>query len=386
MPKRLNKKRADGRYAVQVYLGIVDGKRKYKTVYGATQKEANQKADDLKAKLHKGLDVEKENDCFSAWAERWLKIKNTEIGHSQQQVYKYSVERLNNYIGHMKLKDIKVFDIQIIITELSENNPNTGKPASKSLLKSIKQTAAQVFKLAIENRVVDYNPAEYVKIPKDAPANERRALTPEERSWIIETPHRMQTAAMIMMFAGLRRGELIPLTWSDVNLKAGTIQVNKAVEMIDGKPHVKTTKTKSGMRCVYISNILIDYLSKIKKESILVCPSHSGEMFTSDSFRRAWNSYLSDLDVKYGKIPQKKSKFDPRFGGITIDKITPHMLRHTFCTMMYENGVDVMTAKNQMGHADIQTTLNIYTHLSESHTEQKMKKMNVENIICKSIN
>lgn len=64
------------------------------------------------------------------------------------------------------------------------------------------------------------------------------------------------------------------------------------------------------------------------------------------------------------------------------------MLRHTFCTMMYENGVDVMTAKNQMGHADIQTTLSIYTHISADHTAEEMKKMNQNKnemqVTCKS--
>jgi integrase len=384
MAKKSNKKRSDGRIAVQVYLGLVDGKRKYKTVYGTTQKEADQKAEELKAKLRKGFDIEKENDSFSKWAEMWLTQKSIEIGTSQKESYKGSIDKLNEYIGNYALKSIRTFDIQSIINDYYIENPTTKKPSSKRLLELIKNTAVQIFQFAIENRVLDFNPAVSVKIPKNAVQSSRRALTYDERSWIINTPHRMQTAAMIMMFAGLRKGELIPLTWKDVDLNNGTISVNKAVEMIDRKPRVKSTKTQAGIRTIYIPDILKNYLANQKKDNILVCPSLNGNMFTKDSFRSSWESYLNEIDIKFGYHPQKQSKHDPRFHGRTIPNITPHMLRHTFCSMMYESGVDVMSAKNQMGHADIQTTLNIYTHISSEHTAKEMQKMNMKNEECKS--
>lgn len=376
MAKKSNKKRSDGRIAVQVYLGSEDGKRKYKTVYGATQKEANQKAEELKLKLHKGIVIENESITFSNWMQKWFNIKKSDISASQISSYKSYMNHIERFIGNMPIKDIQVYDVQRIITELAAHNPNTRKPMSKKTLTDIKNTISQVFRFAIENRSTDFNPAEYIRIPKNAPKEQRRALTAEEKNWIINTPHRMQTAAMIMMFAGLRRGELISLQWSDIDLKNGTISVNKAVEFVDSKPVIKSTKTAAGMRIVYLPDILIDYLRKLKKENILVCPSLSGEMYTADSWKSSWHTYLLDLDVLYGKLPQKKSKFDPRFGGITIPNITPHMLRHTFCTMMYENGVDIMTAKNQMGHSDIKTTLAIYTHISDDHTAEEMQKMN----------
>ena len=376
MPKKSNTKRADGRYAVQVYLGRDQGKRKYKTVYGATKKEAEAKAEEIKLKIRKSYNVSHDSDPFSLWAERWYQQKIIDIGESQQNSYQNQIDKLNEYIGSIPIKSINPVEIQQVINEYYTKNPKTGEKSSKRLLEAIKSTASQVFRFAIENRVIDFNPAEYVKIPKTAPKSSRRALTDEEREWIMTTDHRMKTAAMIMLYAGLRRGEVIPLLWSDVDLENGTISVNKAVKMVDRKPIIKSTKTESGKRIVYIPVILSDYLKSIKKDNILVCPSLDGNMFTADSFRSAWSSYLSTIDAEHGKISQKKSKFDPRFGGITIEKITPHMLRHTFCTMMYESGVDVMTAKNQMGHSDIETTLNIYTHISEQHTAEEMKKLN----------
>lgn len=376
MPKKKNTKRSDGRIAVQVYLGKDEnGKRKYKTVYGSTQKEADEKAREIKTRLGKGLDISAADDSFCVWCERWLASKKRDIGNSQYLSYVGYTNHLKSALNGMPLKDIKLYNIQSVIDDLYEYNPNTGSPSSKKTLTDIKNTAVQIFDFAIDNRVIDYNPAKSVKIPKNAEKKTRRALTPDEQTYIRNTQHRMQTAAMIMLYAGLRRGEVIPLLWSDVNLKNKTITVNKAVDLSDGKPVVKSTKTKSGKRVVVIPSVLSDYLALCKKENILVCPSLNGEMYTATSWKTSWNSYLYDLDILYGKLPQKKSKYDNRFPGITMSRITPHMLRHTFCTNMYLAGVDILTAQHQMGHADIKTTLSIYTHISDDFAKDEMNKM-----------
>ena len=233
-----------------------------------------------------------------------------------------------------------------------------------------------MFRFAIDNRVIDYNPAQNIKIPKSAPASKREAITPEEISRIEEFPHKMQPAAMIMLYAGLRRGELIALTWADVDLAGGTIRVNKAVEYIGEYPQLKPPKTESGERTVYIPDKLRNYLAQLPRDTFLVFPSPSGEMWHKTQFLKAWKSYVLDMDVEYGD-EGRKSKFDPRHKGVEdIREFTPHMLRHTFCTMMYTAGVDVVAAKEQMGHSDIKTTLGIYTHLSESRARDEMRKMN----------
>lgn len=376
MPKKSNATRADGRIGVRVYLGIVDGKKKYKYCYGKTQKEADAKADAVRAKLKKGMDITHDKDSFGEWCDRWLALKKSDIGNSQYQSYVGYIKHLKANLDKTPLRNITTYDLQLMINELSEYNPNTGRPTAKKTLTDIKNTAVQVLQLAVENRVLDYNPAVAVRVPKNAPSASRRALTEEEQEIIRTTPHRMQTAAMIMMYAGLRRGELIPLTWSDIDLKKATISVNKAADVSDNGAKIKKTKTKAGIRTVNIPQILVDYLSETPKNSILVCPTVNGGMHSATSWRAAWNSYLLDLDVLYGKRPQKRSKYDKRFPGITIDRITPHMLRHTFCTNLYTAGISQMTVKNQMGHSDVRTTLQVYTHPDADYDEKEMQKLN----------
>jgi integrase len=380
MPKKQNTRRKDGLIAVQVYLGMDENKkRKYKTVYGSTQKEANAKAEQIKLSLRKGIDVSSEKDTFKEWGERLLKIKKSEVSHGRYCTYCHEFEKLSP-LFLCEISKIRTSDIQGVILDLSESNPNTNKPTAKKTLIDIKCLASQIFKLAIENRVLDYNPALAVKIPNIHSEDKRRALTAEEQKWIVETPHRAQTAAMIMMYAGLRRGELIPLTWDDIDLSKKTISVNKTVEIINNKSIEKdTAKTKLSIRTVDIPNVLVEYLKSVKKSSKYVCPSADNKMMSESSYKRMWDSYIKELNLKYGDFShldkQPKSKFQPGGVPIVIPKITAHWLRHTFATMLYFAGVDILTAKEQLGHSDIKTTLEIYTHLDNQFKRKSMNKL-----------
>ena len=381
MAKSRNKRRADGRIAVQVYIGRdkETGKRKYKTVYGATQKEADEKAMQAKIKLQKGIDLSAERDTFGQWAARFLVAKESDgVCHSQMDSYKCYCKHLS-MLDDIPIYKISLWDIQNIIMELAKDKPDK-KGLSKNTLKHIKGTAKQILQLAVESRAIDFNPAQDVKIPANAPEKHREALTEEQQQWIVDTPHKMKRAAMIMMYSGLRRGELTPLTWSDVDLVKNTISVNKSVEMINGKPRLKEgAKTKAGVRVVNIPQKLSDFLIQEKEKEnplcIYVVHSEKGTMLSNYAWRSMWKDYMEELNIKYGYNGEniKKSKFKLP---MKIPPFTPHWLRHTFATLLYMAGVDVMTARDQLGHANIQTTLSIYTHLSQKYKDKNIEKLN----------
>lgn len=380
MPKKKNTPRPDGLIRVRVYLGVVDGKPKYKYVYGKTQKEADAKALEVKISLGKGLDISAQRDTFAEWADRFLLIKSGSVSAGRMVALKSHIKYLNNHLGNHPIVKIRTADIQEIISRLAEQNPHTGKPSSRELLKAIKGTASQIFQLAIDNRIFDYNPVPAVVLPAKEHRSSRRALTPEEQKWITDTPHRAQTAAMIMMYAGLRRGELIPLTWSDIDLTSATISVNKAVEFVDGRARQKDFgKTPAATRIIDIPQRLVEYLRQQAKNSLLVCPSAAGTIHTKSSWQGMWRSYLKDLNIKYGDFTfygnVYKSKYHPSGIPMVIPPITPHWLRHTYATLLYFAGVDILTAKAQLGHADIKTTLEIYTHLDRQYKRKAIDKL-----------
>lgn len=385
MPKKSNTKRTDGRIAVQIYLGKDEqGRRKYKTVYGATQKEANQKADEIRAMLGKGLDISARSDTFGVWCDRWLRGKKAEVSASHYGNLISTAKHLDG-LKNRPLSEIRLFDISDIINDLAAYNPNTGKLASKKLLIDVKAIASQIFCLAIDNRIIDYNPAQNVRIPKTAPKSRRTPIDDEQIQWIEETPHRAQTAAMIMLFAGLRRGEVLALTWRDINLKDSTLTVNKSIEYVTNKPSIKATaKTEAGNRIVPLPSVLSAYLRGQPKESLYISPGVDGGIMTESAWRRMWESYMTELDVKYGaRLRPVGSKYDPYKGRKVIKTFTAHQLRHAYATMLYDAGVDILTAKELLGHSDIKTTLDIYTHLSRTRKKKSVVALD-QFISCKS--
>lgn len=383
MPKKAIRK--DGRLQAQVYLGTENGKRKYKYVYAENNRELRQKVQELKTKLGKGIDLTADRDTFQFWADKWLKLKKAEVSAGRYTTYKARCKNLEP-LYNTPISRIKAVDVQELIFDCSAKvQERTKKLYSRYTLTEIKNVAAQIFQLAIDNRVIEFNPAKTVKIPKYSPTTEkRRALTQEEQRWILDTPHRAQTAAMIMMYAGLRRGELLALTWADIDLQEKTIAVNKSVEIINGKSYVKSGgKTENAERTIYIPKILADYLRNVPGEHFgFVCASAKGTLMSDIAWRRMWDSYLTDLNLKYGDWKNciqtkgtKPSKYAPQEKPFIIPRFTAHWLRHTYITMLYMAGVDILTAKEQAGHADIKTTMEIYTHLDDIYKKKKINKL-----------
>lgn len=365
------KKRSDGRYQTKIYDAE---SQKYKYLYAKTVAELKRKETELRNQIDKGIDISSADDTFSQWFERLKKVKKTELTESEYQTFCFRVSFFCENIGKLPLKSINQQLLQPFVNELFAANPSTGKRTSKRTIQRYISALSSVFEYAIENRASEFNPCKYLKIPKQAKTEERRALSPTERKWIEELEHRAQPAAMLMMYSGLRRGEATALLWSDIDVKNKTITVNKSYDFKNNQ--IKQPKTKAGIRIVTVPDKLIKYLETLERKSIYVLTTAQGKMMTEDAWKRLWDSYMCDLNLEYGTSIVKRNKFDPRGNIITIEPFTPHCLRHTFCTIMYEAGIDVLTAKEQMGHSDVKTTLAIYTHLDSQHKKKNISKLN----------
>jgi integrase len=368
-------KRKDGRYQTRIYMGLDENRKKtYKFIYASSIPELKKAEAAIRSKLDKGIDVASLNDSFSQWYNRLKKVKKAELTDNEYKTFCFRVEYFERHIGSVSLNEITQQLLQPYIIDLYTENPSTGKLSSKRTIERYISAISAVFEYAVENRVTDFNPCKYLKIPKQAKTTERRALSPTERKWIEDTPHRAQTAAMLLMYSGLRRGEATALLWSDIDFNNNTITVNKSFDFKSSE--IKPPKTTSGIRVVSVPKKLIEYLKGIEHNSIYVLTTAEGRMMTDTAWKRLWDSYLCDLNLKYGKSTIKRNKFHPEGNVLVIEPFTPHCLRHTFCTIMYEAGIDALTAKEQMGHSDIKTTLAIYTHLNSLHKKKNIDKMN----------
>ena len=291
------------------------------------------------------------------------------------------------FFGNSPIESVRPFQIEAALNNLAEKNPTTGKPSAKKTLTVYKQNCGQVFKFAIKNRIVEYNPADYSELPKNAPKEERRALSETEREWISNYSgenKRAKRAAMIAMFCGLRRGEMTALTWNDINFTDKTITVNKSYDFKSN--NIKLPKTAAGVRTVPMPDTLVEFLKNEKKEGINVLVTKSGKIMTESAWKRMLESFLIDLEIAHG-AGKKKKKCAPEPTVFTIQLFGWHDLRHTYATILYEAGVDVLTAQYLLGHASASTTMEIYTHLSDAQKSRSIVKLNdflSKNDGCKS--
>ena len=374
MAKKMNTQRADGRYRVKVYIGLKDGKKSYKYVYGKNQKEADIKAEELKVSLRKGIDISASNDSFKVWANHWITSKKYAVTQDRYSDLKSKSEVWLDSIGNAQIMQIKPFQLQSILFSIAAKNPKTGKPMAKKTIRGYMQVIKAIFDFAVDNRAIEYNPATKLEFPQTVKEPvKRRALTEEERERVIEFKHSAQPSAMLMMMSGLRRGEATALLWNDIDFENNTISVTKSYNF-----RTKEFKPpKNGKaRVVSVPQILIDYLKSLPRKSPLyVLTSARGGMMTEDSWKRLYQSYMLDMNIQYsfgGSINKHANNVDVP---MLIKTFTPHELRHTFCTIMFEAGIDALTAKEQLGHSDIKTTLSIYTHLSAQHKELQVNKL-----------
>lgn len=264
-----------------------------------------------------------------------------EVKPSTHKQYERTVSELNRVFGSVLLQHVTTKHVQDMLDALYHQG------RAKSTIVKRKYIVQQIFRYANVQGAVLANPCSFARTPRKAPAKARRALTQTEIEIVIagRNEGKMGFYAFMMLFTGLRRSELLALQWSDIRLAANSIRVNKVVSYVDGKPTIDPfLKNGDAERLIPIPQLL-SVLLKFKSEGKtgLVFGETETEPMGTNAISWAWEKYR-------------------RTSGL---EITQHMLRHTYCTMLYDAGVDVKAAAQLMGHRDITTTLSIYTHLEK---------------------
>ena len=363
-------RRPDGLYQKSVTLGRrPDGKYYRKTIYAKTVRELEEKAAEYRRKYRVGTLSADENMTFGEAAAAWLSVRKVNCSAATRAMYQNTVDvHLNPVLANLKLLELRPHHLHDIINGMSAAG------LSSSTMKKVKITAAAILEYAIENDVLYRNVFKAVSVPS-VPAAHRRALTEYEIGLISSTwsGHRLGVPALLMLYCGLRRGELLALTWNDIDLDEKALTVSKAVKFVGNTPVCGSPKTQSSYRAIPIPDAILPVLRKNTARSLLVCPASGGGLMTKQAFRCAWSSYLNYLNnCAGGRVASRTSArvqaIDPN--------ITPHMLRHTYATILYDSSVDVKSAQLFLGHADIQTTLGIYTHLSEQKQGEAVARLN----------
>ena len=358
------------RFCTKIYIGTdSNGKPKYKKLKAKTERELDERVRKFKNIVGEGLDALKNTDSLEKWVKRYLELIESEVecGDIKDSEYKTLKTRLQyflDYKGGMlakaKLNAILTSHMQPAINSLYNKNPATGKHTSKRTIERYIRAIANVFEFARKERAYNYcNPCDDLKVPKNAVAQTRTALNKHTIKLVLNTEHRARLPACIMMLAGLRRGELTALKWSDIDFKNKIINVNKSYDF--KQCEMKETKTKAGMRKIPMNNYLFRLLSEAKKTAkgeYVIEKSRGGGRMTESAWKRLFENYM--VALREADESERNYDSEERF-----EEFTAHQLRHTYCSMLQWSGVDIKTAQELMGHSEYGVTANIYTHIDE---------------------
>ena len=370
MPRQTLKQRADGRYRVRY---------KNREFYGTTQSEALEKREVFKRELAQGLRANALGVTFLDYASQWLPAYKADCAAKTYNDYVRIINHASQRIGALPIKEITATEIRLLFNEISDK--------SQSYINKYCMTINSVFAAALNDHIILSNPCHKLRRPKGHEGT-HRAITDDERKLIVESvgKHDMALAAIIMLYAGLRRGEVLALDLDqDVDLDKGRIHVHSAISFGDeNQPRSGSPKTESGTRTIPIFSQLRPALENAHG---LVLRRENGQPMSRSAFLKKWSSYVSYLETEmngcskrwYGKTKAHKALIAsggqlPPYRSCTI---RPHDLRHTFCTTCRDAGVDIQDVINWMGHADEKMILRIYDHSSEARESRSIRNMEI---------
>ena len=369
MPRKRKGERSDGRIQIALDIGHdAEGKRIRKYFYGATRIEAERKK---QAYLSKG--TFRSSMTVAQWIDEYLKSYPPKANplYSASSIVPYN--RIKAEMGNKLISAVREIDLQRFINSLDNYSAST---ISKQM-----QVLKKVFAKARKNKLITDDPSEDLAAP-DGTRGTHRALTREEINLILR--HYSQTGnagiwVMLMLFAGLRRSEMLGLDWASVDLTARTITVSQVGVISNNQIIIQQrTKTKAGTRIIPIVEPLYNALVSIPAPHVgFVCKSMRGHDLTETAVNCGIKHFISTVNrlesgtplVQSGKRTDLHPDPAPKFS------FRCHDLRHTFCTLLYDSGVDVKFAAYLMGHSDITVTMKIYTHLSEQRRSASSELM-----------
>ena len=330
--------------------------KKYEAT-GKTELEAMTKLAEKLAAAKRGEEVVGGSMTVDAWYKEWKALYKEPKGLTPKSLVMYD-EKYKGYIkprvGRMKLRDVRDVHLQRIL------NDQAGMSASH--VKKLRMVMQKMFKRARQSRLIPYDPAELLELPV-VTVGGHRAVTEEERAAILAVAenHRAGLWVLTLLYTGMRPGETAALMWSDVDFARNEIHVHAARE--SGTGVIKAPKTAAGVRDIPIHAALLPKLRDAQGEPFTpVFPTQAGNRQNENSLRRLWKGFLRDLDIYMGAKVYRNQVIK----SVVASDLTPYCLRHTFCTDLQRAGVPINVAKELMGHADIQTTANIYTHRDQS--------------------
>ncbi len=378
------RQKSNGKYEARA---VINKKEIY--LYSADLSKLKKEFESAKISAYANLNVEKANLTLNDWFDEWFKtykepnIKVTSI-FPMISKFKNTYGRL---IGDKKVKDITNLDIQKVINILA----NEGR-ASSSMRDALGRVR-ECLESAKNNKIISHNPCFDIQVPWVKTNIKRRFLTIEEQKIFLDTVENNWYKEMfyIMFLTGMRIGEVGGLKWSDVDFKNKCINIKRALSCNYeyGKKIIRFVKPKTYnsvrkipfMFCAEemfknqlqkqneLKKKLKDrYRSKDEYEDLVFVSSMGSPVLRYHAEKEVKKivKEINDKEAFESMIENREPKY--------FETLYPHAIRHTFCSRCFENNINPKVVQQLMGHQSYSTTIDIYTHITESKFDSEIQK------------
>lgn len=360
-------------YKFQLYVGkdpltgksIKTTRRKFKT-----KKEAQLALSRLQLEIDKGSfnkDVlETYQDVYEIWIEQYKNTVKESTFVKTKELFKLHILPT---MGKYKLDKINVRICQKHVNEWFKGFVK---------YRTIKAYASKVLDHAAMLEMISSNPMKNVTMPKkiDTPLEEKKikSYTKEELTQFLQglkegKNFKAYVFFRLLAFSGIRQGEALALLWTDVNFNLKEISINKAKSKGEGyRTIIQTPKTSSSIRTIKLDDKTIQILKewKLRQKQDLLALGYNSLHADQLIFSNPENTHLSASSIREWILRVQKN--------YNLTPITIHGLRHTHCSLLFEAGATVKEVQERLGHKDVQTTLNIYAHVSEKAKDVAAEK------------
>ncbi len=326
MPKI--KKRADGRLVKT--LTDENGKRIF--FYGKTEREINKKILSYHSR-------EEQGSLFAEISDAWWDEAEPALAFQSVRTYRQAKRRADAYFGEKPIRTILPKDVIRFLAKVAEQGYAQKTVTNQRMVLSL------IFSYAVKENAVSINPCASVRIPKNLSKTKRTSASLDDEN-IIRTSADVWLFPFFALMTGMRKGEILALTWGDIDFENNTIHVTKSVYHEGDRALIKEPKTKSGTRTVPLLAPL--------KEKLLQIENRSSSLYI-----------FSDT----GEAPLSNRRFltlTKHFKEATGTTATAHQLRHSFATFAFECGIPAKSIQEILGHSQVSTTLDIYTDFRQA--------------------
>ncbi len=373
--KKYTKKDGSKAYMFNLYLGTdpVTGKQRRTTRRGfRTIAEAKTALSRLELEvMENGLPTSKRKimtfeEVYKLWFEQYKTTVKESTAYTQNNIINVQILP---YFGSLRVDKIDTAFCQKQVNRIFKSLKNYN---------NVINLIRHIFDYAKAMKQIKINPMGDVIVPKRNHKNNAGKQAPnfynkEQLKIFLEilkehAPYQMYVVFRVLAFTGMRKGELAALKWSDVDFINGTISIKRTVAFDEnGKYHIQSPKTRKSIRTISVDDTTLNALKTWKNE------------LRKELFKQGKNIDKGDEFIFHSKQGKFMNKYINYFLKTIIEKydlppIKPHGFRHTHASLLFESGASIKEAQDRLGHENVQTTMDIYTHVTKSAREKTAEK------------